>query len=124
MKIFAKLALLMVLMSSFSVCNAEKLGNKSDYVFLYINQGISTYMSKPSVKVHLYDPPNYELEGTYYHVMDESNEICRTYNTLFMYNYDTKEVWIYHKDTDKWNPVYPYNPSKFYNFVNTSFNFG
>ena len=95
MKKFLSAALIaLVVTFAANVCAAYDYDNDSDYVFVTTGQQGSYYLSLKSIDVQEYNPPHYQIAGTFVHVYglgDGRKE--RWFSVIKRYNWYTKETF-------------------------------
>ena len=99
---------------SLNFCHADSFENNPDYqIISHDRQGRAFYFYKPSLNVHLHNPPHYRIEGAFVHV--EGGRILSRNLIVITYNYDTKKTYrmrngiLQERKTDDDSPVSVHN---------------
>lgn len=99
MKKFIFMTVLAVAAMIFNICSANDYDNNPDYKYVItVNQG-TYYLNLKTLDVVKYRPPQYQIAGSFIHVLPQADGTEKVSNryVLLMFDFDTKE--IFNKDT-------------------------
>ena len=94
-QILAVICLILTL-SMISFCSAETIHNNPNYEYVFTHRGATSYLDLRTVNVHEYNPPYYQIEGTFVHVTNKGpgqKDVVWSTSCVKRYNYDCKETY-------------------------------
>ncbi len=88
-KIFTALTVALIVTFTANLCAANRYDNDPNYVFVTAAQG-SIYLSTRSIDVQEYNPPHYQIAGTFVWTNGERED---WFSVAIRYNWYTKETF-------------------------------
>ena len=93
-KLSCLLFLLLLLTTAVTEAHRNSLVDNPNYIFMWKEDKVSTYLQKSSLVVQKYDPPKYNIKITVI-TADRKNRITDTQTVTFYYSYDRRRMYRY-----------------------------
>lgn len=102
------------LFGGFNTANAdyqEHLNGDPNFILIATFRGTGYYLDKSSLVVQQYAPPQYIIAVNVVdvpHAYDGDTIISRVQTDKFLYNWNTKSMYLYSDSKNTWNYINPY----------------